>query len=39
MSPQQIAHARKLIESGEDRQNVADLFKVNRTTLYRVLAA
>ena len=38
LTPQQIDHARKLIEKGEDRQEVADLFKVNRTTLYRALA-
>jgi len=39
MTPQQIAHARKLIDQGEDRQKVADLFKVGRKTLYRALAA
>jgi DNA invertase Pin-like site-specific DNA recombinase len=38
MTPQQIAHARKLIDQGEDRQKVADLFKVGRKTLYRALA-
>jgi DNA invertase Pin-like site-specific DNA recombinase len=38
LTPQQINHARKLIERGEDRQEVADLFKVNRTALYRALA-
>jgi DNA invertase Pin-like site-specific DNA recombinase len=38
LSPLQIDHARKLIDKGEDRQKVADLFKVNRTTLYRALA-
>ena len=37
LTPQQIAHARKLIDDGEDRQNVAGLFKVNRTALYRSL--
>jgi DNA invertase Pin-like site-specific DNA recombinase len=37
LTPQQIDHARRLIENGEDRQQVAALFKVNRTTLYRVL--
>jgi DNA invertase Pin-like site-specific DNA recombinase len=37
MTPQQIAHARKLIEDGEDRAKVAALFKVGRKTLYRAL--
>jgi DNA invertase Pin-like site-specific DNA recombinase len=37
LTRQQIEHARKLIEKGDDRQEVADLFKVNRTTLYRAL--
>ena len=36
--PGQIADAPKLIASGEERQDVADLFKVSRTTLYRALA-
>ena len=39
MPPQQIAHARKLVDQGEDRQKVAVLFKVGRKTLYRALAA
>jgi DNA invertase Pin-like site-specific DNA recombinase len=39
LTPQQIAHARKLIDQGEDRQKVATLFKVGRKTLYRALAA
>jgi DNA invertase Pin-like site-specific DNA recombinase len=39
LSPQQIKHARKLIDEGEDRQKVAALFKVGRKTLYRALAA
>jgi DNA invertase Pin-like site-specific DNA recombinase len=39
LTPQQVIHARKLIDSGEDRQQVADLFNVNRSTLYRALAA
>jgi len=38
LSRQQIDHARKLIEKGEDRGEVAGLFKVNRSTLYRALA-
>ena len=35
---QQIDHARKLIGAGQNREDVAYLFKVNRTTLYRALA-
>ena len=35
--PQQIAHARKLLEEGEHRARVAALFKVGRKTLYRAL--
>jgi DNA invertase Pin-like site-specific DNA recombinase len=39
LTPQQLDHARALIEKGEhDRQDIADLFKVSRTTLYRALA-
>ena len=38
LSPQQIDHARKLIDQGKRREEVADLFKVGRTTLYRALA-
>ena len=39
LTPQQIAHARTLIdEDGEARHYVADLLNVNRTTLYRRLA-
>jgi DNA invertase Pin-like site-specific DNA recombinase len=39
LTAQQIDHARKLIDKGElDRQGIADLFKVNRVTLYRALA-
>jgi DNA invertase Pin-like site-specific DNA recombinase len=38
LTPQQITHARKLIDAGERREDVADLFKVSRTTLYRALA-
>ena len=37
LTPQQIAHARKLIEGGQRREDVAALFKVNRITLYRAL--
>jgi DNA invertase Pin-like site-specific DNA recombinase len=37
LTPEQIAHARKQIEAGQRREDLADLFKVNRTTLYRAL--
>jgi DNA invertase Pin-like site-specific DNA recombinase len=39
LTPQQIAHAQKLIEGGQRREDVAALFKVNRVTLYRALVA
>jgi DNA invertase Pin-like site-specific DNA recombinase len=38
LTTQQIEHARELIDSDHDRQGIADLFKVSRTTLYRALA-
>ena len=38
LSAQQIKHAQKLINEGEDWQKVAALFKVGRKTLYRALA-
>jgi DNA invertase Pin-like site-specific DNA recombinase len=38
VTPQQIDHARKLIDKGEARQYVADLLNVGRSTLYRALA-
>jgi DNA invertase Pin-like site-specific DNA recombinase len=38
LTPQQITHARKLIDTGERREEVAALLNVNRTTLYRALA-
>jgi DNA invertase Pin-like site-specific DNA recombinase len=38
LTAQQIAHAHKLIEEGQHRENVAALFKVSRVTLYRALA-
>src|SRR5215469_15024222 len=38
LSPKQIQHARKLIEKGDRRENVADILNVSRTTLYRALA-
>ena len=34
LTPKQITHARKLIDQGEDRQKIANLFKVGRKTLY-----
>jgi Enterobacteriaceae phage serine recombinase len=37
LTPQQLEHARDLIASEHDRQGIADLFKVSRTTLYRAL--
>jgi Enterobacteriaceae phage serine recombinase len=37
LSRQQIAHARKLIEENNRREDVADLLNVSRTTLYRAL--
>ena len=39
LTPQQIAHAQKLIEGGQRNEDVAALFKVNRVTLYRALVA
>jgi len=38
LTPQQLAHAHKLIEEGQRREDVANLFKVSRVTLYRALA-
>jgi len=38
LTPEQIEHARKLIDKGEARQYIADLFNVGRSTLYRALA-
>lgn len=37
LTPQQIAHARKLIEQGEHHDNVAKSLGVSRRTLYRRL--
>src|SRR6266851_9287495 len=37
LSPQQVAHARKLLEQGERPGDVARLLKVSRRTLYRAL--
>ena len=38
LTPEQIAHARKLLDDGESRQYVAGLLNVGRVTLYRALA-
>ena len=38
LTPQQIGHARKLIDAGERREDVAALMNVDRSTLYRALA-
>jgi DNA invertase Pin-like site-specific DNA recombinase len=38
LTAQQIAHVRKLIDKGQRREDVADLFKVGRVTLYWDLA-
>jgi DNA invertase Pin-like site-specific DNA recombinase len=37
LTGQQIDHARKLIDDGERREDVAALLNVDRTTLYRAL--
>jgi len=37
LSPQQVAHARKLIEQGEPHDTVAESLNVSRRTLYRAL--
>jgi DNA invertase Pin-like site-specific DNA recombinase len=37
LTRQQIDHARKLIDDGQRREDVAALFKVDRATLYRAL--
>ena len=39
LTPAQVAKARKLIDAGERVEDVAALLNVNRTTLYRALAA
>jgi DNA invertase Pin-like site-specific DNA recombinase len=39
LTPEQIEHARKLIDKGEARQYVADLLNVGRSTLYRALSS
>ena len=37
LTPQQVAHARKLIEQGEPHDTVAQSLNVSRRTLYRTL--
>lgn len=39
LTPQQIQYARQLIDQGQHREDVAALFKVDRTTLWRALSA
>jgi len=39
LTPEEVDHARKLIDKGEARQYVADLLTVGRSTLYRALNA
>jgi DNA invertase Pin-like site-specific DNA recombinase len=39
LTPDQTAHARKLVGKGEGRQHVADLLNVGRSTLYRARAS
>jgi DNA invertase Pin-like site-specific DNA recombinase len=39
LTPAQITKARKLIEHGERVEDVAGLWNVGRTTLYRALAS
>jgi DNA invertase Pin-like site-specific DNA recombinase len=38
LTPQHIDHARKLIDEGQQQEDVAALLNVNRATLYRALA-
>jgi hypothetical protein len=35
LTPQQITHARELIDKGEARHHLADLLKVDHVTLYQ----
>lgn len=37
LTPQQVEHARQLVESGQRVQDVADLFSVGRKTLFHAL--
>jgi DNA invertase Pin-like site-specific DNA recombinase len=39
LTRQQVDHARKLIDDGKRREDIAALLNVDRTTLYRALAA
>jgi DNA invertase Pin-like site-specific DNA recombinase len=39
LTPEQVNHARKLIDKGEARQVVAGILRVGRSTLYRAMAA
>ena len=39
LTPEQIEHARKLIDKGEARQYLANLLNVGRSTLYRALVS
>src|SRR5580692_178560 len=38
LTPEQIEHARELIDKGEARHHIANLLSVDRVTLYRALA-
>ena len=38
LDAEQLEHAREMLDQGKDRQHVAHVLKVNRTTLYRALA-
>jgi DNA invertase Pin-like site-specific DNA recombinase len=37
LTRQQIAHAARLIDEGQRREDIASLFRINRSTLYRAL--
>jgi hypothetical protein len=37
LTPQQIEHARELIDKGEARHHIANLLSMDRVTLYRAL--
>jgi DNA invertase Pin-like site-specific DNA recombinase len=39
LDAEQLEHAREMLDQGKDRQRVARLLKVSRTTLYRALEA
>jgi DNA invertase Pin-like site-specific DNA recombinase len=39
LDAEQLEHAREMLDQGKDRQHVARVLKVSRTTLYRALAA